>query len=62
MTLCLICKREILNHSEGNLHKCLIQCTREIIRYQNALTRTQNEIKIIYDKMDLMLYELYKMP
>ena len=58
MTRCLICKREILNHSEGNLHKCLIQCTREIIRYQNALARTQNEIKIIYEKMESMLNEL----
>lgn len=58
MTQCMICKREILNHSEGNLHKCLIQCTKEIIRYQNALARTQNEIKIIYEKMESMLNEL----
>ena len=58
MTKCLICKREILDHSEGHLHKCLIQCTKEIIRYQNALARTQNEIKIIYEKMESMLNEL----
>lgn len=58
MTRCLICKREILDHTEGNLHKCLIQCTKEIIRYQNALARTQNEIKIIYEKMESMLNEL----